>query len=732
MRSLFKGIVLSLVWIVSVCAALPAHSYSIERLSLFIYDGASVYEDRRLTSSVSNLPTGLTVSFNETIDASQNRTWVWTFRNTNVTALTNLRLTGFLDADLSAPDNTFFNEYGELIALSAPADHIAADRWEIGEPGYLTGDLLTRATQGNLQNLSSLSATNLDDTAMALSLPIGTLEPDQTLTVTATLTATGAAGLRQIDADDGSEIVFQLYARKSMTANPPLEADLAIEKITTTPTVTVGSDVSYQIVVTNDGPDDLTDAEIADNVPTSISDVEWTCTASTSASASAACGVASGNGNTITLTADLPVGESVTIAITGKAAATGTVTNTATVELPAGVTDPDTSNNTSSVNIIVSPATRTFDADLSIDISTTTPTVDVGDTVNYRIVATNNGAEDGEDITLTATIPNAVNGVTWTCTVTSGSATGNTACGVTSGSGNTIALTVDLQVGGAITIDVTGTARTAGAHAASAAIDPQNAVNDPSRANNASSVNISINSVTTLNAPLPIPTSSLGMLALLALALALAGLAALCVKPMRKTLLPVFLLAAFLGSSLVSHDAKAVFENGNFETGTFEHWHEEWWVNRGLTGSPPFTDDNIRFGGEYTMRLLSIVGRVFDPRAPHLELPREGNFTAKVNNESGGAHINIISQRGTITEADRDPVTGKLHVRFTYAAVLEDPDHGPTGQPYFHVLLSELPSVFRPPSPLVHAAFSCSVWLLIHASIKPLGEAYPSVEWLRL
>ncbi|MCL2298038.1 MAG: hypothetical protein FWC38_03245, partial [Proteobacteria bacterium] len=33
----------------------------------------------------------------------------------------------------------------------------------------------------------------------------------------------------------------------------------------------------------------------------------------------------------------------------------------------------------------------------------------------------------------------------------------------------------------------------------------------------------------------------------------------------------------------------------------------------------------------------------------------------------------------------------------------------------------ELPSVFRPPSPLVHAAFSCSVWLLIHASIKPLG-----------
>ncbi|MDR0246817.1 MAG: hypothetical protein LBI16_00225, partial [Burkholderiales bacterium] len=160
MRSLFKGIVLSLVWIISLCSAFSAHAdptYSIERLSLFIYDGANVFEDRQITSPDSNLPTGLTVNFNETINADQNRTWVWTFRNTNATALTNLRITGFLDADLSAPVNTFFNEYGELIALFAPADHIAADKWEIGEPGYLTGDLLPRASEGNLRNLSTLS-----------------------------------------------------------------------------------------------------------------------------------------------------------------------------------------------------------------------------------------------------------------------------------------------------------------------------------------------------------------------------------------------------------------------------------------------------------------------------------------------------------------------------------------------------------------------------------------------
>jgi hypothetical protein len=54
MRSFFKGIALSLAWVIGLCVALPAHSYSIERLSLFIYDGASVYEDRRLTLPSSN------------------------------------------------------------------------------------------------------------------------------------------------------------------------------------------------------------------------------------------------------------------------------------------------------------------------------------------------------------------------------------------------------------------------------------------------------------------------------------------------------------------------------------------------------------------------------------------------------------------------------------------------------------------------------------------------------
>jgi uncharacterized repeat protein (TIGR01451 family) len=812
MRSLLKGFASLLLGIIGLSAALSVQAYTIERLSLFIYDGSNVYEDRRLTSPSSNLPPGLTVSFNETISGND-RTWTWTFHNTNPAALTNLRVTGFLDADHSAPVNTFFNEYGELIALSAPVDHIAADKWEIGEPGYLTGDLLLRASQGNLNNASTLSAANPDDAAMALSLPIGTLEPNQSLTVTATLAAIGTAGLKQIDADDGSQIVFQLYAQKGTTTTPPassdyhvtltgttvatvgnpvtytitignngtddgegitltnavptainnvtwncagingatcgttsgsgntisltalvpitgtitvtvngtanttgthantatiaprgntidpvltnntssvnivisgvtrvLDADLSISKTTGTPTVNVGDAVTYQLTVTNAGPDDVTGAEIEDTVPSAITGVTWTCTASTNAN----CGTASGSGNTITLTADLQAGETVTIAISGTANATGTHTNTGTVAAPTGVIDPDTTtnsdsvditvnavvstpeadltiskttgtptvtvgnnvtyqltvtntgpddvagaeiedtvpsaitgvtwictastnancgtasgssntialtadlqagetvtiaisgtanatgthtntgtvatptgvidldtaNNTSSVNIVISGVTRAFDADLSISTTTNTPTVNVGDAVNYQIVATNTGPDDVTGAQITDNVPANIGGINWTCLASSGAA-----CGAVSGSGNAISLTTDLPVGGIVSIAITGTANTVETVTNTAIITPPADVDDLNTANNTSNVNITVSDTSWQNTPLPIPSSSSGMLVLLGILLA--GLAGLSVKPMRRTLLPALLLTAFAGSMLVLNEAKA-------------------------------------------------------------------------------------------------------------------------------------------------------------------------------
>jgi len=141
---------------------------------------------------------------------------------------------------------------------------------------------------------------------------------------------------------------------------------------------------------------------------------------------------------------------------------------------------------------------------------------------------------------------------------------------------------------------------------------------------------------------------------------------------------------AMLG--LVASPASAIFTNGGFESGDFTGWTKTIASNPGLTGSPPFTGANVVLGsgGNDTS---AVVGAGVDPRAPHLALPRAGSFTARVNDFVNGAVINSIKQSAPITNADRDANDGKLHVRFSYAAVLEDPGHSPQDQPYFFVRL---------------------------------------------
>ena len=149
------------------------------------------------------------------------------------------------------------------------------------------------------------------------------------------------------------------------------------------------------------------------------------------------------------------------------------------------------------------------------------------------------------------------------------------------------------------------------------------------------------------------------------------------------------LLASSIALALVSSNSWAIFQNGDFENGDFSHWEKNHGLNYRLKGNPPFTADSVQIsnGGSF---ILNVVSNSFDPRAPHLVLPRQGNFTAKLNDEIGGRHINQISQKDVITEDDRDPSDGKLHIRFTYAAVLNDPNHASYQQPYFHVQLKDL------------------------------------------
>jgi len=474
-----------------------AQSATVERLSLFIHDGVGAYEDRRVVVPQSNLPAGLTVQFTPATNAQGEHTWEWVLHNTG-SQLNNLRVTVYLDADISPEDNTFHNEHGKLLKLSAPIDHIAADKWEINEPGYLTGDLLTRAASGNLANQSVHNAASADDSAMALSFDIGTLDADDALTVTATFTNTGTEGLLQADAHNNNEHVFQAYAKIGpITPKANQSVDYAVTKTTSTPNINVGGTATYTITVTNNGPDAGSGVSLTDTVPTGINVTSWTC----AGSGTATCNTTSGSGNAINLTGQVPTGVAnyLTITVNGTAISTGTITNTATVApIDSSDTDGNLANNTSSASIGVA-ATGTS-ADLSITKTTTTPSVTTGDAVNYQLTITNAGPDPVAAATITDTVPSQITNVVWAC-----SASGAAVCNSLNGSGNAISLTADVPMGETITIDIDGDTASAGTITNTASVS--SAINDPDPTNNQSTATITVASLTTTTAQ-PIPTNS--------------------------------------------------------------------------------------------------------------------------------------------------------------------------------------------------------------------------------
>lgn len=153
------------------------------------------------------------------------------------------------------------------------------------------------------------------------------------------------------------------------------------------------------------------------------------------------------------------------------------------------------------------------------------------------------------------------------------------------------------------------------------------------------------------------------------------------------------MLALLVPSSV----ALALFTNGGFEAGDFSSWTQTNFLNFGLTGSPPFTEASIvRTAGGSNQSIVvgpntplsqpdSILGATAS-----LRWPRFGSYAARVNGPTTGRISNTLLQTDVITSADVDTVDGKVHLRFAFAPVLEDPGHTASQQPYFYINLKNV------------------------------------------
>jgi uncharacterized repeat protein (TIGR01451 family) len=177
-------------------------------------------------------------------------------------------------------------------------------------------------------------------------------------------------------------------------------ADLLVSKYSSLYSAYVGSNVVYQLNISNFGPDEARNVVFTDVFP---DDMEYIVATTTQGLVYRTVST-----NTI-LTAELGTilpGSNVIVTITGKATATGELTNV--VSVVSDASDVDTNNNTALVVVTALPPAFT---DLSVaDLVTPNP-VFYGSNLTFTVTVQNNGPSDATGVILTNTLPAGVTNV---------------------------------------------------------------------------------------------------------------------------------------------------------------------------------------------------------------------------------------------------------------------------------------------------------------------------------
>ncbi len=238
------------------------------------------------------------------------------------------------------------------------------------------------------------------------------------------------------------------------TDTPSPSTDLAVVKSVNTNSPNVGENVVFTLVVTNNGPSAATGVTVLDPLPTGYSYV----------TDNGSGAYVSGTG-TWTI-GNLAAASTATLTITAKVLATGSYANTASVS--GDENDPVAGNNQSTATPTPIPV-----ADLAVSKAVDDSTPNVGSTVTFTLVASNNGPSAATGVTVLDQLPSGFTYVSDNGTGAYVSSTGVWTIGT-------------LPNGGTTTLTITATVNATGNYTNTAIADGDE--NDPIAANNASQV----------------------------------------------------------------------------------------------------------------------------------------------------------------------------------------------------------------------------------------------------
>jgi uncharacterized repeat protein (TIGR01451 family) len=261
-------------------------------------------------------------------------------------------------------------------------------------PGAATGVQLTDTLAGTL---SLLDATNSQGTLLMtnndVTCLLGDLAAGGTARVTVRLRPNAVGSFDNTAVVAANEIDPDLSDNLSMAnIEVKLAADLAIGMTANAPTVPVGGQFTYSILVTNLGPNAADNIFLTDVLPPGLTLVTNSISQGSLSFASGAVAAQLGS---------LDVGAVATLDLVVASTEIGQMTNSVSVD--ADETDLNRANNTAAVVTDVR-----YDAELTLTATNSPAEVLVGNTVTWHLVVTNAGPHDASAVTISTTLPAGV------------------------------------------------------------------------------------------------------------------------------------------------------------------------------------------------------------------------------------------------------------------------------------------------------------------------------------
>ncbi|MBB6500684.1 Ig-like domain-containing protein [Pedobacter cryoconitis] len=381
--------------------------------------------------------------------------------NITNTATVNLTTAGLTDYNLanntSAVTTSIVNNPSLNVSKSGPNTAYAGE--QVHYVIQVTNNGPSDATAVNIADVVPVQLQNVNWTATitggaTVNLTTGTGNPAIIANI-----PQGAGNVVSIDIkgtiDPGFAGSITNTATAQIGANPVITSPAVVTVVTQQTALSIrksgpastspGLPITYTLEVTNAGPSNATAAAITDAIPAILQNVSWTASAQNGAAITTG---ATGTGNALNVVANIPGAVNARVLIT----ITGTIPSSATADLvnTATVTPTEPGNPPVVSNQVTTTLTRTPGLVL---VKSGPATAASGQQITYTLNLSNAGPSDAVNTAISDLVPAAVQNVTWTTTAT-GAAVVNSGA---TGTRNQVTANVNVPVGAAITVTITGT-----------------------------------------------------------------------------------------------------------------------------------------------------------------------------------------------------------------------------------------------------------------------------------